>query len=64
MEARPNASALEAATYTRQMVMTTLMIFIAGRIVGIFVSRSKRRQPHAILIGASIGVFVLSVASA
>lgn len=63
-EARPNASALEAATYTRQMIMTTLTIFIAGRIVGIFVSRSKRHQPHAILIGASIGAFVLSVASA
>ncbi len=64
MDAKPNASALEAATYTRQMVMTTLIIFIAGRIVGIFVSRGKRRQPQAILIGASLGAFVLSVASA
>lgn len=64
MEATPNASALEAATYTRQMVMTTLLVFIAGRIVGIFISRSKRCQPQVILLGASLGVFVLSVASA
>ncbi len=64
LEAKPNSSAIEAATYTRYMVMATLITFIAGRIVGIFVSRRNKRQPHAILVGASLGVFVLSVASA
>lgn len=64
LEAHHNASSTEISTYTRQMVMTMLLVFITGRIVGLFVTRRRRRQPHAVLIGASLGVFVLSVASA